>query len=71
MAKIATESVDYEKLKAKFLHIYDNLPLNERTKVIVFLEDEPLSWKIARSYVLYNPEKGEKILKELRSLDLI
>ena len=62
---------DYEELKIRFLKIYDNLALDERIKAIVFLGDEPISWKLARDYVLYNPKKGIEILSQLKNLDII
>lgn len=68
---MASVSLDYEELKTRFLKIYDNLALDERTKVIVFLGDEPISWKLARDYVLYNPKKSIEVLKKLKQLDIL
>ena len=64
-------TLDYEELKTRFLKIYDNLPFDERTKAIVFIDNEPVSWKLARDYILYNQERGKAILEKLKKLDLI
>jgi len=68
---MASVSSDYEELKIRFLKIYDNLALDERTKAIVFLGDEPMSWKLARDYVLFNPKKGIEILDKLKKLSIL
>ncbi len=68
---VPTTSADYKELELRFLRIYDNLPLDERTKVIVFLDDEPVSWKLARNYIAHNPEKAKRILEKLKKLKII
>lgn len=57
--------------KARFMKIYANLPLGERKQVIVVLENEPISWEMARNELTHNTPRGELILKKLIELDII
>jgi hypothetical protein len=56
---------------ARFLRVYDNLPLEERLRVILVLDDEPISWRLARDYIVNSTEKGVVILKKLDQLQII
>lgn len=64
--------------KARFLQVYQNLPLNERRNTIVILEDKkqqpekkPISWDIAYIEIYQETEVGESILNKLIKLELI
>jgi hypothetical protein len=57
--------------RARFLKIYNNLPLEERKQVVLVLENEPISWEIARNEILHNSERGEEILQKLIVLKII
>lgn len=67
-----------QEKKARFLRVYQNLPLNERKNTILVLEDtknkpekRPISWDIAYIEIEQETEIGEKILNKLIKLDLI
>lgn len=69
--------MDTEK-KARFLQVYQNLPLNERRNTIIVLEDKKqkpekklISWDIAYVEIDQETEIGEKILNKLIKLELI
>lgn len=68
--------MDKEK-KARFLKVYQNLPLNERANTIVLLEDKnkpekkPISWDVAYIEIDQETRIGEKILNKLIKLNLI
>jgi len=64
--------------KARFLQVYQNLPLNERRNTILVLEDrkqkpekKPISWDIAYIEIDQETEIGETILNKLIKLELI
>lgn len=57
--------------KERFNKIYANIPLNLRDEVIIVIENEPISWKVARLYVEENTKLGELILKKLEELKVI
>ena len=64
--------------KARFLGVYQNLPLNERRNTILILEDgkekpgkKPISWDIAYLEIDQETEIGTKILNKLIELNLI
>ncbi|MFH1095717.1 MAG: hypothetical protein V1728_05875 [Candidatus Micrarchaeota archaeon] len=56
---------------APFLKLYSNLPLAERIQPIVVLDNQPISWEIARNEIIHNTEKGKAILKKLKELKII
>lgn len=67
-----------EEEKARFLRVYQNLPLNERRNTIIVLEDKgkvpdkkPVSWDIAYLEISEETKIGEIILNKLIKLNLI
>ena len=58
-------------LQAKFLQIYANLPLNQRTEIVVVVDNEPLTWNAAKIEIENNTEKGKEILGKLVELGII
>lgn len=57
--------------RAKFLKIYANLPLNERDRVIVIIDGQPLTWNAAWLEVDNNTIKGKEILEKLTLLKIL
>jgi len=64
--------------KARFMRVYQNLPLNERRNTIAIIEQEgktpertPISWDIAYVEIYQETEVGEGILNKLIKLELI
>ncbi len=58
--------------KAKFFKIYANLPLGVRnTEIIAVIDNEPLTWNVAKIEIENNTLKGKKILKELLKMKII
>ncbi len=57
--------------KEEFLNIYFNLPLEERKKVVVILNDEPISWSLSYHEIKNDTKKGKNILKILKELDIL
>lgn len=58
-------------LQTKFLQIYANLPLNQRTEIIVVIDNEPLTWNAAKIEIENNTGKGKEILEKLVKLEII
>lgn len=58
-------------LQAKFLQIYANLPLNQRTEIVVVVNNEPLTWNAARIEIENDTQKGKEILEKLVVLGII
>jgi hypothetical protein len=58
-------------LLSRFHRVYDNLPLEERKHVILVLENEPISWEVARAEAINNRKRGLAILKKLEELKII
>ena len=58
-------------LKAKFLNIYANLPLNQRNGIIIVIGDEPMTWNAVRIEVENDTDKSKEILKKLFDLQII
>lgn len=59
------------ELKTKFLQVYANLPLNQRSGIIVVIDNEPLTWSAARIEVENDTEKGKEILEKLAKLEIL
>lgn len=55
----------------RFFAVYANLPIEERRKPIVVIDDEPISWNLAYEEIKNETERGKKILKILIELELI
>lgn len=58
-------------LQTKFLQIYANLPLNQRTEIVVVVDNEPLTWNAVKIEIENNTDKGKEILGKLVELGII
>ncbi|MEK7517066.1 MAG: hypothetical protein AAB583_00820 [Patescibacteria group bacterium] len=56
---------------SQFLKIYANLPLSQRSEIIVVLDDEELTWNAAKIEVANNTKKGKEILGKLVKLGIL
>lgn len=57
--------------KERFFKVYSGLPLEERDKVIVIIEGEPINWNLAYQEIKNNTKNGMKILDILKELEII
>lgn len=57
--------------KEKFFKVYANLPLNLRDEIVLVIDDEPITWKIAYLEIKENTKLGERILEKLEALEFI
>ena len=55
----------------RFFKVYSGLPIGERDNTIMFIEDEPINWKLAHEEVSNETKRGEKILNMLIELKII
>lgn len=55
----------------KFHKIYPNIPLNERENICCLVDDEPISWKLAKLYIDQKSDIGKKILENLKKTKVI
>lgn len=55
----------------EFMKVYNNLPLEEREQTIIVIDDEPVSWKMAKREITEDTQLGQKISKELKKLDIV
>lgn len=60
-----------ETLREIFLKVYANIPLGLRDDIILVFEDKPLTWNVIYLEIKANTDAGNKILKELKELNLI
>lgn len=58
-------------IKEKFYKVYSNLPLNIRDEIIVVIEGEPITWRVAKNEIDNDTEMLKIILKKLEELDII
>lgn len=59
------------ELKERFYKVYNNLPLNLREEVILVINNEPLTWKVARLEVDQDTQLAKTILEKLKALNII
>jgi hypothetical protein len=58
-------------LRTRFLRVYPNLPIPERSQVIVIIGGEPCSWNVVYVEVKNNTELGVRMLEQMSRLGLI
>jgi hypothetical protein len=59
------------ELKEKFYQVYANLPMDIREEVILVIDDEPISWQVAKLEIDNDTQMGKQILEKLDSLEVI
>lgn len=59
------------KLKERFYKAYNNLPLGLREEIILVVNDEPITWKVARLEVDNNTPLSKEILEKLAAMKII
>lgn len=55
----------------RFFQVYSGLPIEERKKPVVVIDNEPINWNLAYEEIKNETERGKKILKLLIELELI
>jgi hypothetical protein len=58
-------------LQERFYKVYNNLPLNLRDEVILVINDESITWRVARLEIDQNTELSKTILEKLSALGII
>ena len=59
------------KRKIKFLQIYANLPLAHRSEIIIVVDNEPLTWNVAKIEIENDTPKGKEILEKLVKMKIL
>lgn len=59
------------ELKERFYKIYTNLPLNVRDEVVFVIDNEPVTWKVARLEIDGDTKLSHVILEKLAALGII
>ncbi len=65
------EKKEYEQLKAKFLKLFANVPLQLRQEIIAVDDEESLSWSVACLELRKDTKKAFIILEHLKKIGLI
>jgi len=60
-----------EDLSKDFFKVYSVLPLEERNNTVVVTDEEPINWHLAFQEIKNKTERGKKILKILKELEII
>ena len=58
-------------VKDKFYNVYSNLPINLRREVIAVINNDPVTWQVAKLEIDSNTELGNQILDKLELLQII
>ncbi len=59
------------ELKERFYKAYNNLPLNLREEIILVINNEPITWKVARLEINEDTSLSHLILEKLATLHII
>jgi hypothetical protein len=65
------KNTELSKLKQKFIKAYSDLPEKTREEVIVVVDGDPYTWRVAYKEIINNTELGNKILKNLRKIGIL
>lgn len=57
--------------KERFYKVYNNLPLNIRGEVVIVVDNEPISWNVARLEIDNDTKISKTILDKLAVLEII
>lgn len=57
--------------KELFYKVYSNLPIPLRDEIVVVIDGEPMTWRVARIEVDGNTPISERILSRLISMKII
>ncbi len=55
----------------EFLKIYANIPMTIREEIILVVDDEPITWKVAKMDIDGETKLGKEILEKLETLKII
>jgi len=55
----------------RFYKVYSNLPLNLRDEIVIVIEDDPISWRVAKLEIDNDTKIGKTILDKLEGLKII
>lgn len=58
-------------LTERFYKVYNNLPLNLREEVVLVVNNEPVTWKVAKLEIDQDTPLSREILGKLSSLEII
>lgn len=58
-------------LKERFYKVYNNLPLNLREEIVLVLNDEPITWKVAKLEIDQDTKLSLEIVEKLSALKII
>lgn len=65
------DSDEYRRLCAVFLKTFASVPDPLRNQIIVVIDSEPYTWETVFIEVKAKTEKSEKMLEELKELEII
>ena len=64
------KKIDLSELTPKFIKAYSNLPIKTREEILIVIDKEPITWKVAYMEITNNTNLGKKILVNLKKLGM-
>ena len=58
-------------LQERFYKVYNNLPLGTRDEIVLVINNEPITWKVAKLEVDNKTPISKEIMEKLTSLNFI
>lgn len=62
---------EYATLKAKFIKVLANVPEPLRDEIIAVIDNNPFSWYTAYGEIEHNTKNAEKILLQLKKMQVL
>lgn len=59
------------ELKSIFFRTYANLPLGVRDEIVAVVDNEPVTWKVAKLEIEQDTEKGKQVIEMLFKLGIL
>ena len=56
---------------SKFILLYSNLSIDERKRVVIVLDKEPISWNVAYTEIKNGTKLGLRIQQKIIELDIL
>jgi len=54
-----------------FLKTYSDLPIKTREEILIVVDGEPITWKVAYNEIKNNTKLGRKILIKLKNIGIL
>ena len=62
---------EYKEMKARFLKVAANVPMPLRKEIIAVIDNQSITWAVAKEEIDRNTKNAKSILEQLKQLGVI